>query len=64
MENGEQIFRWVAATGAMGTYIGGTTPRDFSPCGICLERNCAQLFSHPERYSPISTASCRWQNFF
>ncbi len=50
MENGEQIFRWVAATGAMRTYIGGTTPRDFSPCGICLERNCAQLFSHPERY--------------
>ena len=34
----------------MGTYIGGTTPRDFSPSGICLERNCAQLFSHPERY--------------
>ena len=49
-EDGEQIFRWVAATGAMGTYLGGTTPRDFSPCGICLERNCAQLFSHPERY--------------
>ena len=49
-ENGEQIFRWVAATGAMGTYIGRTTPRDFSPSGICLERNCAQLFSHPERY--------------
>ena len=49
-ENGEQIFRWVAATGAMGTYLGGTTPRDFSPSGICLERNCAQLFSHPERY--------------
>lgn len=48
-ENGEQIFRWVAATGAMGTYIGGTTPADFSPCGVCLDRNCAQLFSHPER---------------
>lgn len=49
-EDGEQIFRWVAATGAMETYLGGTTPRDFSPCGICLERNCAQLFLHPERY--------------
>ncbi len=49
-ENGEQIFRWVAATGTMGTYIDRTTPRDFSPSGICLERNCAQLFSHPERY--------------
>ncbi len=49
-EKGEQIFRWVAAMGAMAAYIGGTTPQDFSPCGICLERNCAQLFSHPERY--------------
>lgn len=46
----DQIFRWVAAKGAMEQYIGGTTPRNFSPCGICLERNCAQLFSHPERY--------------
>ena len=49
-ESGDQIFRWVAATGAMKAYIGGTTPRNFSPCGICLERNCAQLFSHPEWY--------------
>jgi PAS domain S-box-containing protein len=49
-KSGDQIFRWVAATGAMGAYIGGTTPRNFSPCGICLERNCSQLFSHPERY--------------
>jgi len=48
--NDERIFRWVAAMGAMEEYIGGTTPRDFSPCGICLERNCAQLFCHPERY--------------
>jgi len=49
-QNDDQIFRWVAAKGAMEQYIGGTTPRNFSPCGICLERNCAQLFSHPERY--------------
>src|SRR5207244_6508797 len=49
-ESGKQIFRWVAATGAIGTYGDGTAPRDFSPSGICLERNGAQLFSHPERY--------------
>ena len=49
-DNDERIFRWVAAIGAMEEYIGGTTPRNFSPCGICLERNCAQLFLHPERY--------------
>jgi PAS domain S-box-containing protein len=49
-DNDQRIFRWVAAKGAMEEYIGGTTPRNFSPCGICLERNCAQLFLHPERY--------------
>jgi len=49
-QNDDQIFRWVAAKGAMEQYIGGTTPRNFSPCGICLERNCAQLFFHPEQY--------------
>lgn len=49
-QKNDQIFRWVAAKGAMEQYIGGTTPRNFSPCGICLERNCVQLFSHPERY--------------
>ena len=46
----EEVFRWVAATGAMESYVGSKAPRDFSPSGICLERNCAQLFSHPERY--------------
>lgn len=49
-ESGDQIFRWVAAAGAMEAFIGCTSPRNFSPSGICLERNCAQLFSHPERY--------------
>ncbi len=51
-KSGGQIFRWVAASGAMEAYIGGATPRNFSPSGTCLERNCPQLFSHPERYYP------------
>lgn len=43
-------FYWPAIAGAWTPYIGGTTPRDFSPCGIVLDQNGPQLFAHPERY--------------
>src|SRR5438477_8983645 len=35
---GPGIFRWIAATGKAAAFKGETTPRDFSPCGICLDR--------------------------
>jgi len=35
--------------GALAQYVGNTTPRDFSPCGICLDRRTPQLYSYPER---------------
>lgn len=44
------IFRWDAMGGALSAYKGGSTPRDFSPCGITLDRNCPQLFYRPGRY--------------
>ncbi len=47
---GEEIFRWNVLAGTLEQYVGGTTPRDFSPCGVCLDRGSPQLFSHPERY--------------
>ena len=28
------IFRWYGLKGRFAAYQGGTTPRDFSPCGI------------------------------
>ena len=46
----EEIFRWVALAGAYEPHVGGTTPRDFSPCGTCLERGTAQLYRYPGRY--------------
>ncbi|WP_242046420.1 PAS domain S-box protein [Calothrix anomala] len=48
--NGEEVFRWNVLAGALAQYLGGTTKRDFSPCGVCLDRGTPQLFSHPERY--------------
>lgn len=51
LESGDQgeIFRWVAMGGAYAGFVGGTTPRDFSPCGTTLERGSPQLFSLPAR---------------
>jgi hypothetical protein len=38
------IFRWRYLRGILSRFDGATTPRDFSPCGICLDlRN---RFSH------------------
>lgn len=35
-----ELFEWTAAMGgAFAPYVGGTTPRDFSPCGLCLDRH-------------------------
>jgi PAS domain S-box-containing protein len=48
--NGEEIFRWNVLAGTLAQYVGGTTPRNFSPCGTCLDRGTPVLFSHPDRY--------------
>jgi signal transduction histidine kinase len=45
-------FYWPAIAGAWKPHIGGGTPRHFGPCGVVLDRNAAQLFTHPERYYP------------
>jgi hypothetical protein len=46
----QEIFRWTATCGRMEQFEGGTTPANFSPCGVCLERNAPQLFRSPERF--------------
>ncbi len=48
--SGEPVFRWAALRGALAAHAGGSTPRAFSPCGVCLDRDAPQLFSYPERY--------------
>jgi len=44
------IFRWVALAGQFAPHIGGQTPRDFSPCGLCLDRGQTVLLAWPGRY--------------
>lgn len=52
-ENGRKIFRWHAVAGQWAGYLGGTMPREISPCGTVLDRNALQLMEHPERHFPF-----------
>ncbi|HEX2615890.1 MAG TPA: GAF domain-containing sensor histidine kinase [Flavobacteriales bacterium] len=45
---GEHLFRWTALSGKLGQFVGNTTPRTFSPCGLCLDADAAILVRHPE----------------
>jgi two-component sensor histidine kinase len=51
------VFRWRFLRGLLSPFENATTPRDFSPCGITLDRNAPVLSLHPERvYNWISDA--------
>ena len=43
------VFRWHFLRGTLARFEGATTPRDFSPCGVTLDRNGPVLTLHPER---------------
>ena len=45
---GEPIFRWVALEGCLSAHIGGTTPRNFSPCGECLDKDAPIILARPD----------------
>ena len=50
--DGKEIFRWVAIAGELKAMIGGTTPRNFSPCGICVDQNQPLLMKDLARAYP------------
>jgi signal transduction histidine kinase/ActR/RegA family two-component response regulator len=52
-ENG--VFRWRAIAGELAKFLGGTMPRDFSPCGEVLDRAQPLLMQKPERFYPYIT---------
>ncbi len=52
------VFRWTALVGKLSVFEGTTTPRNFSPCGICLDQTRPILMERPERvYSWIADAN-------
>ena len=42
-------FRWHALAGELAPFEGATTPRNFSPCGVCLDLAEPILMERPER---------------
>ena len=52
------VFRWLGLAGKLAAFEGATTPRDFSPCGICIDHRGAILMERPERvYGWIADAN-------
>ena len=52
------VFRWHHLSGVLAPFNGETTPRDFSPCGICLDVRRPILMAHPEQaYTWLREAS-------
>jgi RNA polymerase sigma factor (sigma-70 family) len=49
-DHGNHQFRWQALAGELERYEGGTTPRDWSPCGQALKAAKAMLYSYPARF--------------
>jgi len=47
---GAEIFHWTNLSGKLAKCVGNRTPRNFSLCGVCLDRNAPQLFAWPARY--------------
>jgi two-component sensor histidine kinase len=44
------VFRWRYLQGTLSIFENALTPRNFSPCGVTLDRNHPVLARHPERY--------------
>lgn len=43
-ENGEVRFRWIAVAGSFAPHLNRTTPRNYSPCGTCLDSRRPQHY--------------------
>jgi len=46
------VFRWHAIAGRFSPNLLGTAPREFSPCGLVIDRDELVLFREPSRYYP------------
>ena len=46
---GQPVVRWAAISGALASHEGTDTPRDSSPCGLCLDTGTTIRVSRPQR---------------
>lgn len=56
--DGGQQFRWVAMAGCLASHLGGTTPRNFSPCGECLDKGESIVLSRPDLKYDYFRSAC------
>ena len=47
-----KIFRWRAVAGELAPFLGGTMPRDFSPCGVAVDRGQTEVMRDPVCFYP------------
>src|SRR5262249_60951928 len=58
LEPGGKNSPWPAVVGRWACHVGGGAPRDYGPCGTVLDRDAAQLMSHPERhFTPFASVT-------
>src|SRR3569623_33391 len=58
LEREAQQFRWLGLAGVLSAFEGATTPRNHSPCGVCLDFDGPILMDRPERaYEWIADAN-------
>ncbi|HEY6641106.1 histidine kinase dimerization/phosphoacceptor domain -containing protein [Povalibacter sp.] len=48
-DSGHETVRWEMVSGALAPHEGIETPRDLSPCGLCLDANETVLIGQPEQ---------------
>ncbi|WP_315741752.1 MULTISPECIES: sensor histidine kinase [unclassified Bradyrhizobium] len=48
LEEDTDQFRWFGLSGTLAVFEGATTPRNFSPCGVCLDVGGPILMARPE----------------
>ena len=44
---GEQLFQWVAISGAYSPFLNASVPYHWMPCGVCLDRSQPQIIRVP-----------------
>jgi two-component sensor histidine kinase len=47
--SGQPVVHWAAISGALASHEGADTPRDSSPCGLCLDAGATIRVSRPQR---------------
>jgi hypothetical protein len=51
-QDGRQVFGWHAIAGMYAEHRMGMAPRDFSPCGVVVDRAAPELLAYPGRRFP------------